>query len=103
MLDVGGMPIRSSDRADGDPLVIAGGPTATHPEPLSAFIDAFCIGDGEELARAIALVWTSHKVLPRIERLRKISELRGVYVPALRTTHVDADTSFVVVDGPRVS
>jgi radical SAM family uncharacterized protein/radical SAM-linked protein len=103
MLDLGGIPIRSSDRKDDDPLVIAGGPTATHPEPLSAFIDAFCIGDGEELARAIALVWTSHKALPRIERLRKISELQGVYVPALRTTHVDPDTGFVVVDGPRVS
>ncbi len=32
-----------------DPLVIAGGPTATHPEPLAPFIDAFLIGDGEEM------------------------------------------------------
>ena len=31
-----------------DPLVLAGGPTATHPEPLAPFIDAFFIGDGEE-------------------------------------------------------
>ena len=31
-----------------EPLVIAGGPTATHPEPLAPFIDAFFIGEGEE-------------------------------------------------------
>src|SRR5580765_2841853 len=32
MLDLGGIPLRSSDRKDDEPLVIAGGPTATHPE-----------------------------------------------------------------------
>ncbi len=29
-----------ADRGDDDPLVIAGGPTATHPEPMAPFIDA---------------------------------------------------------------
>src|SRR5215471_3369973 len=48
MLDLGGIPLRSSDRGEDDPLVIAGGPTATHPEPLSAFVDAVVVGDGEE-------------------------------------------------------
>ena len=57
MLDLGGIPLRSADRGDDDPLVIAGGPTATHPEPLAPFIDAFVIGDGEEaLPRAGARV-----------------------------------------------
>src|SRR4051812_42661487 len=41
MLDTGGIPLRSSQRGEDDPLIIAGGPNATHPEPLSAFIDAF--------------------------------------------------------------
>ena len=40
MLELGGVPLRSADRADGDPLVVAGGPTATHPEPLAPFVDA---------------------------------------------------------------
>src|SRR5207342_1976856 len=48
MLELGGIALRSSERPDHAPLVIAGGPTATHPEPLAAFIDAFLIGDGEE-------------------------------------------------------
>src|ERR1700761_7351368 len=43
MLDLGGIPLRSRDRSDSDPLVIAGGPTATHPEPVSAFVDAIVI------------------------------------------------------------
>src|SRR5947207_6900513 len=57
MLDLGGIPLRSADRGDGDPLVIAGGPTATHPEPLAPFIDALVIGDGEKAAVEIALAW----------------------------------------------
>ena len=42
MLDLGRHPAaRRRDRGEDDPLVLAGGPTATHPEPLAPFIDAF--------------------------------------------------------------
>ncbi len=99
MLDLGGIPLRSCDRKDDDPLVIAGGPTATHPEPLTAFIDAFVIGDGEERATEIALRWTELRALPRAERIAEIGKLRGVYVPSLYSTRVDPDTGFVVVEG----
>src|SRR3974390_3357613 len=58
MLDLGGVPLRAEQRGEGDPLVIAGGPTATHPEPLAPFLDAVVVGDGEERAREIALLWT---------------------------------------------
>ena len=47
MLDLGGIPIRSVDRSDEDPLVMAGGPVAFQPEPMAPFIDAYLIGDGE--------------------------------------------------------
>src|SRR5439155_19992240 len=40
MLDLGGVPIRASDRGDDDPLVLGGGPNATHPAPVAAFFDA---------------------------------------------------------------
>ncbi len=50
MLDLGGVPLRAGDRGESDPLVMAGGPTATHPEPLAAFLDAVVVGDGEERA-----------------------------------------------------
>jgi radical SAM family uncharacterized protein/radical SAM-linked protein len=101
MLELGNIPLRSKDRADGDPLVVAGGPTATHPEPLAAFVDAFVIGDGEERTTEVALAWTELNVrgVPRAERLRELSRLRGVYVPSLHSTHVDPDSRLEVVDG----
>jgi radical SAM family uncharacterized protein/radical SAM-linked protein len=100
MLDLGGVPLRASARGEDDPLVIAGGPTATHPEPLAPFIDAIVVGDGEERATEIALLWTDTKKrgLPRPERLRALARLAGVYVPSLFTTRLDAGTGFTVVD-----
>ena len=100
MLDLGGVPLRSDARGEGDPLVIAGGPTATHPEPLTPFVDAIVVGDGEERATEIALVWTSLRAqgVPRGERLKALAKLAGVYVPSLYGTKVDPDTGFTVVD-----
>src|SRR5688572_20075485 len=48
LLDLGGVPLRAAERGDGAPLVIAGGPTATHPEPVAPFFDAIFIGEAEE-------------------------------------------------------
>jgi radical SAM family uncharacterized protein len=100
ILDLGGIPLRSADRADGDPLVVAGGPTATHPEPLAPFFDAFVIGDGEEAFPALIRAWTKGKRegLDRAARLRAIAAITGVYVPALYATSIDPDTGFEVVD-----
>jgi len=55
MLDLGGIPLRAADRGDADPLILAGGPTATHPEPLAPFLDAIVVGDGEERTVDVAL------------------------------------------------
>ncbi len=48
MLDLGGIPLLAEERGEKDPIVVAGGSGATHPEPLADFIDVFVIGDGEE-------------------------------------------------------
>lgn len=100
MLDLGGVPLRASDRGESDPLVVAGGPTATHPEPLAPFLDAVVVGDGEERATELALTWVRLKRegVPRTERLRALAELRGVYVPSLYATRVESDTGFHVID-----
>jgi len=99
MLDLGGVPLRSDARGEDDPLVVAGGPTATHPEPLAAFVDAFVIGDGEERATELALTWTRAKAegLPRKERLARVARLRGVYVPSLYATEIEPQTGLEVV------
>jgi radical SAM family uncharacterized protein/radical SAM-linked protein len=105
MLDLGGIPLRSDARGDGDPLILAGGPSATHPEPLAPFVDAVVIGDGEERLTEVALSWTDAKKrgLPRAERLEELARLAGVYVPSLYATRREAETGFTVVDRPRVA
>ena len=102
MLDLGGIPLLSHDRTEAHPLILAGGPTATHPEPVSDFIDAVVIGDGEERTTEVALLWTSLRAKggTRREWLTEIAKLRGVYVPSLYATKTDPDTTFEVVEGP---
>ena len=48
MLKLGGIPLMREERAQDDPIIVAGGPCAFNPEPLADFIDAFMVGDGEE-------------------------------------------------------
>src|SRR5439155_3699991 len=49
LLDLGGVPLRAADRGESAPLVLAGGPVATHPEPVAPFFDALLIGEAEEV------------------------------------------------------
>ena len=67
---------------------VAGGPVATHMEPMAIFLDAVLIGDGEEATTEIALSWVEGKRrgLTRAERLRELANIRGVYVPSLYDT-----------------
>ncbi|HEY3500910.1 MAG TPA: TIGR03960 family B12-binding radical SAM protein [Polyangiaceae bacterium] len=102
MLELGGIPLRSEQRGEDDPLIVAGGPVATHAEPMAPFLDAILIGDGEEATTEIALSWMAGKRAgaSRSERLRALAEIRGVYVPSLYGTTIDAETGFEVVSGP---
>jgi radical SAM family uncharacterized protein/radical SAM-linked protein len=101
MLQLGGIPLRSKSRGDADPLVIAGGPVATHAEPIAPFIDAFAIGDAEELAGEIAHSWAKSRRerLPRQQALERLAQLRGVYVPSLYRVERDEQTGIGVVVG----
>ncbi|MCC6215504.1 MAG: TIGR03960 family B12-binding radical SAM protein [Polyangiaceae bacterium] len=103
MLDLGGVPLRADRRSDADPLVVAGGPVATHPEPVAPFFDAILIGDGEEAAGEIALSWVRGRRagLSREERLVALAQLPGVYVPSLYEVEREASTGLLVVTGPR--
>ncbi len=104
MLDLGGIPLRAADRTEAHPLVLAGGPTATHGEPLAPFIDAFVIGDGEKVSVEIALAWAALRDanVPRADRLRAIAKIQGVYVPSLYDTTVCPKSGLEVIAGPRV-
>lgn len=102
MLDLGGVPLRASDRGEDHPLVVCGGPTATHAECMAPFVDAFLIGDGELRTPQMVLLWSELKAagVPRRERLRALAQLGGFYVPALYGTERDPETGFQVVRAP---
>jgi len=85
MLDLGGIPLRSSERDERHPLIVAGGPVAFAPEPLADFLDAFLIGDGEEAALELCEVVRECKRAggTREDLLRAVKGIAGMYVPAL--------------------
>jgi radical SAM family uncharacterized protein/radical SAM-linked protein len=82
MMDLGGIPVKIEDRRDDHPLIIAGGPCAVNPLPLTPFIDAFVIGDGEEVIREIIEVY--REVKGKDNLLKALSKLEGVYVPTIQ-------------------
>ncbi len=102
MLDLGGIPLRAADRSDSDPLVLAGGPVATHPEPIAPFLDAIVIGDGERKAVEVATTWKRLRDanVPRADRLRALARLGAVYVPSLYATERDERSGLEVVTRP---
>jgi radical SAM family uncharacterized protein/radical SAM-linked protein len=102
LLDLSGLALRAADRGDDAPLVLAGGPTATHPEPLAPFIDAFFIGEAEERLPPLVLEAAALRRagVPRRERLCRLAERYPLYVPELYATEIDEETGFVVVGAP---
>lgn len=92
MLDLAGIPLRADARAESDPLIIAGGPCSSNPEPYAPFVDAVCIGDGEEMVEEIAeTVLTMKKDgAGRDELLAQLSKIEGVYIPSFYTASYDS-------------
>ena len=91
MLSLGGLPLRSRDRAAEHPLVIAGGPCVFNPEPLADFFDVLVIGDGEEVIEEICDTWLAWKAggAGRLDLLNALAGLEGVYVPAVQAPEGD--------------
>jgi radical SAM family uncharacterized protein len=92
LIDLSALAVRSADRQNDDPLVLAGGHCAFNPEPLADFIDAFVLGDGEEAVGEVTDAlgrWLSEPA-PSRQRgdvLRALAGIEGVYVPSLYRPH----------------
>lgn len=84
MLDLAGIPLKSSLRGEDDPFVCAGGPCAYNGEPLADMVDFFILGEGEEVNNEILDAFKGWKKegRSREEYLEDISKIEGVYVPA---------------------
>ncbi len=93
-LDLGGVPLRTADRADDDPLVLIGGHAAFNAEPLAPFVDVVCAGDGEEFVGELDGViaawrregWSREGLYERI-----VATVPGAYVPSWYTPEYSAD------------
>jgi radical SAM superfamily enzyme YgiQ (UPF0313 family) len=78
------------------PLVNAGGHATFKPEPIYAFIDAFVIGEGEEVIHEIVGVYQDWKASSynRQELLHGLARIEGVYVPSLYEVNNHPDGTF---------
>ena len=85
MLGMSGIPVRSADRENLLPLVIAGGSSSVNAEPMAPFIDLFILGEGEEVNNELLTLlrqakrerWSKQKFL------LQATKLGGIYVPSL--------------------
>ncbi|MDO8733956.1 MAG: TIGR03960 family B12-binding radical SAM protein [Elusimicrobiota bacterium] len=83
ILDLSKIPLKTKQRVDTQfqyPLIIAGGPACVNPLPISEFIDAFVIGDGEDVVIQISNL--KSKISNKSELLKELSEIPSVYVPS---------------------
>lgn len=95
LLNMANIPFRTAERVFGDyPIVVAGGHATFNPEPMAEFIDAFVIGEGEEVIVEIAETvqnWClsanrvenngGTKGVDRTSLLRELAAIDGIYVP----------------------
>ncbi len=99
MLDLAGVPLRSADRGDDMPLVVAGGPCACNPEPLADFVDLFFLGEGEEVDLEVINLYKVHRQKGYSKKafLRACADIEGVYVPSLYEVSYQEDGTIAAV------
>ncbi len=94
MIDLAGIPLRSADRDDSHPLVIAGGPQADNPEPVAPFFDLVVLGDGEVSLAAILAAVKEYKAggMRRRDMIRALAErFEWIYAPSLYNINYGTD------------
>ena len=82
ILRLSGIPLTARERLAQGPLVVLGGICSFfNPEPLADFFDAVIVGEGEEVALEFVSAYREHRNEDRLELLRALSRIPGVYVP----------------------
>ncbi|MCK9526193.1 MAG: TIGR03960 family B12-binding radical SAM protein, partial [Limnochordia bacterium] len=100
MLDLSGIPRRSSQRSETDPLVMAGGPSAFNVEPLADFFDFVVLGEGEEVIHEILdlVIHGRAQGLGKDELLEKLVLVDGIYVPHFYQPTYSEDGTFRAIE-----
>jgi radical SAM superfamily enzyme YgiQ (UPF0313 family) len=89
------IPVRAAERSQEHPLVFGGGPVlSANPEPFADFFDAVLLGDGEELLHQFIDAYQEVRDRPRQDRLQRLSQVPGVYVPSRY------EVKYFSLDGP---
>ncbi|MGD0880698.1 MAG: TIGR03960 family B12-binding radical SAM protein [Acidimicrobiales bacterium] len=114
LIDLAGVPVRSAERTDDHPVVVAGGHCVFNPEPLADFVDCFVLGDGEEVVGELNEVLAAFRTGPgrggagspdggpdRAALLRALSRVPGVYVPSCFDVAYDEATGRLAGVTPR--
>lgn len=87
MLDLAGMPVLAAERRSEWPLIIAGGSCTYNPEPMADFVDAFVIGEGEEVLVELLECVRERKRDPsypdKHDLLERLAGIGGLYIPSL--------------------
>ena len=94
MMDLARIPLLKKDRAEGGPLVMAGGASILmNPEPLADFVDFFVIGEAEEIVGPLTETLRKglEKGLSKESLLADLAHLEGLYVPQFYTVTYKPD------------
>ena len=100
ILDLSGIPLRASVRAEEDPIVIGGGPCTYNPEPLADFFDLFYIGEGETQMFPLIDAYKENRKRggSRADFLKAAAQIPGIYVPSLYEPAYNADGTLASFD-----
>ena len=98
MLDLSGIPLRSSRRGAADPLIVVGGPVVFNVEPLADFVDLVFVGDGEEMIPEFLdrLKELKRSGASRKTILRESAGIEGIYAPSLYDVERDDQSGLLI-------
>ena len=93
MLDLAGIALESSERANDAPIVVCGGPCTYNSEPIADFADICLIGEGEDELPELMEIYKKHKKagFDRAAFLREVSHCESMYVPSLYDVEYNDD------------
>ena len=100
IMQLGKIPLLSSDRDENYPIVMMGGPCAYNPEPLADFADMILLGEGEEIMQEIMELYKKHKKANYSKKeflLEAAKSIEGVYVPAFYSVSYNDDNTIKTV------
>ena len=107
ILHLAGLPVLAAERDESCPLVIAGGSCMLNPEPMADFIDAFIIGEAEEVVPKIADCLRQSKAAKasKKELLLALAAIPGIYIPSLYDVEYDDGGNFksIMPNAPQAS